>query len=139
MTIATLPALPGVTEPTLIVIVLLMLVGGMFFGVMAHCIWTAPKQGPDAISWTLGIVFVAGFLALDIWNDHRAEVLDTALITEAIAADQQITLRLDDCGPPADGLTDQIVMTIEAKADRAPRITGCHRIAHRQYITANRP
>ena len=142
MTIAPVPALPGVTEPTLIVICLLMIVGGLFVGVIAHCIWTAPKEGPSAPCWTLGIIFAVGFVALDIWNDHRADSVIRAQIAEQDRihagylprSRSQLQADINEhCGPRIDGMTDQLVMTITTASDLHPEVTGCSRIAHRQY------
>jgi hypothetical protein len=142
MSVATLPALPGVTEPTLIVIILLMAVGGAFLGVMIHCVWTAPKDGPNAPCWALGIAFVVGFLALDIWNDHRADTIIRAQIAEqdrihaGYLPRDRAQLQADinkHCGPRTDGMTEQLVMTITTASDLQPEVTGCTRIEHRQY------
>lgn len=142
MSIATLPALPGITEHTHTFIILMLIVGVLFIGAIAHCIWTAPKQGPDAISWTLGILFVVGFFALDIWNDHRADSVIRAQIAEQDRihagylprSRAQLTADINKhCGPRTDGMTDQLVMTITTESDLQPEVTGCNRIAHRQY------
>ena len=144
MSVATLPALNGVTEPTLTVIILLMIVGGAFLGVMIHCIWTAPKEGPNKPAWALGILFVAGFFALDIWNEHRGEAVVRAQIAEQdrihagyLPRDRaEIKANINDhCGPRTDLQTHQIVMTITTESDLQPEVTGCTRIAHRQYAS----
>ena len=139
MTTATLPA---VTEPTLAIIILLMIVGGLFLGIMAHCIWTAPKDGPNKPCWVLGIAFAVGFLALDIWNDHRADSVIRAQIAEQdrIHAGwlprNRAQLQADlnkHCGPRTEAMTHQLVMTITTASDLQPEVTGCTRIEHRQF------
>lgn len=142
MSIATVPALPGVTEPTLAFVILLMIIGGLFLGVMIHCICTAPKHGPNKPAWLLGIVFATGFLALDMWFDQRADTGIRAQIDEqdrihaGYLPRSRSQLQADinhHCGPRQDGMTDQLVMTITTASDLQPEVTGCSRIAHRQY------
>jgi hypothetical protein len=129
-----------ITDNTMTLISLVMLTGGIFIGVIARSLYAAgcslmPDEREQRIMIGLALLIIAA-LTIDPRDDIYISAADRALIDAATLAEQKITLNLDDCGPRTDGLTDQIVMTIEAQADQAPRITGCVRIAQRQYITA---
>lgn len=127
----------NITDSSLIIIIPLMVIGGIVIGFIARELYRQgrnllPSERAQHIGIAIALIAIAA-LTIDNRDDIYISAADRVLIDAATLAEQQITLNLDDCGPRTDGLTDQIVMTIEAQADQAPRITGCVRIAQRQY------
>lgn len=129
-------------DNTITLIALLMLGGGIFIGVIARKLHQAgssllsdERRQQIAIG---AVLLIIAALMVDPRVDPYIAPLDRALITtppEQITP-IKITVDLNDaCPPAAPGLTDQLLMTIEARSDTAPLITGCNRIAERQYLT----
>lgn len=103
----------------------------------------AKPRRPDDPNWFLGGITVIGCIAVFAVADdrdarvHRAEQQRQAIAAAGYLPPEQARLDVNlnrDCPPRRDGLSDQLVMTISTQADTGPVITGCSRIAHRQWV-----
>lgn len=142
--------MPAPTDNTLIIIAILMLLGGAFIGIILYAQHSRgpldhlPTREDYKSNWPLGIAFAVSLIALYTWSDERDRNLQARIAEQhrtqaAVAAGYlppdraRLTVDLNDCPPRTDGMTDQVLMAIATQADGQHTITGCSRIAQRQY------
>lgn len=96
----------------------------------------------DKPDWIIGTAFVALILAGNAWLDMRdlrnidAAVMEQRRIQAGFLPADRASLQIDinhACGPRTEGMTDQLVMTINTRSDLHHTVTGCSRISHRMY------
>jgi len=126
-------------EPTLIAIIALITLGSAFLVVMCYAIDRAhcSMRETERLHWMalIGVIVICALMFTGSKPDPFITALDRALITEPPQPRRLFTINLADCPPQTDGTTDQLIMTISSRSDTAPEVTGCTRIAKRQYLT----
>ena len=111
---------PPVTDHTLAVIALLIVIGGAVVGAIL-----ALSGHTRSSNWLYAGSFALLTLALLGILDDRDQRI-------AAAEQGRIVLNLNDhCPPRTDGLSDLVVMTLSTQADHGPELTSCARIAER--------
>lgn len=123
-------------EHTLLLISVLLLLGGGFIGAILWACHRAEAQIPagDQRAWKYLLITAVLLVALTRPGTDYVSPADRITLRPAPPAP---TLRqaLAACPPHTEGMTAQIVFTIESRADADPVVTGCTRIAEQQYIT----
>lgn len=118
-------------EHTLLLIVVLMLLAGAMIGAICQCIHGVESRLPahERKPWFAWAgVFILLVLAVRPQPD-----LPVGRTVQAPTPADKLTVHLTDC-PPGSGLTNQYIFTVESRADADPVVTGCTRIAERQYL-----
>lgn len=144
--------MPALTDNTLIIIAVLMLLGGALIGIVLWLTWCArtpldhlPTRDHYKSHWPMGIALVFTLSALYAWTGERdrnlqARIDNQARVQALVASGYfhpdraRLTVNLNDCPPRTDGMTDQVLMAIATQADGQHTITGCSRIAQRKYV-----
>lgn len=137
--VITVPAV--LTSPQIIIIVALTAISLICIGAMIYAIRQAGsmvrpvERGPLLL--IAGAVAAIGILMIDNRVDPYIAPLDRALITTPPAQITPIRLTVDitdACPPENEGMTTEIIMTIETRSDLEPLVTGCNRIAERSFV-----
>lgn len=131
----------AIEEHTLLIIVVLMILGGMMLGAILYAVHCAGLRTPriERTSWLTLLGFAIILIALTRPGSNAGYVSPAdRVVLQPVPTPTRPTTRLTidtttDCGPRADGHTDQIVFTIESRADANPVVTGCTRIAERSF------
>jgi flagellar basal body-associated protein FliL len=131
----------NITDSSLIIIIPLMVIGGIFIGVIATLIHQSgrkllPEERSQRILIGIALIAIAAS-TVDSRDDITISATDRAVITALREPDHLITINLADCPPQSEGSTDQLIMTITSRSDTQPEVTGCARIAQRQYTANN--
>lgn len=137
-----MPPPVNLNEFTLIIIVVLMIMGGTVIGWILHALHVAGRQVPpqERTPW---IALFGGCIAIYVLttpssSSNYISPADRVVIRPA-PPNTRLTIDTTDCGPRAPGYTDQLVFTVESRADLDPVVTGCTRIAERSFGTDTRP
>jgi hypothetical protein len=123
-------------EHDLILIAVLLILGGAMLGAILHAAHRASLTTPkiERRNWLalLGFAILAIGLTHPGANSGYISPADQIVLRPAPAT--KLTIDTSDCGPRAPGHTDQLIFTIESRADADPVVTGCTRIAKQQYV-----
>lgn len=133
-------AIPGMNDLSISILCIFAAISGaviyaMFRSIRHERSWRAAGRDPESSPFLSGALIA--LLAIGSWlivfpRDIPVRVADRITTSPAIVS-------LKDCPSPAPGLTDTIVMVIKSQADLQPTVTGCSRIAERQFQRRNKP
>ncbi len=126
------------TPPVLFVIVLavfgLICIAAMFYAIRETRSRFAPAERTQYLM-IAGTLLAVGILLIDNRVDPYIAPVDRALITTPPEPPITLTVDLaDTCPPQHEGMTSQVIMTIETRSDLQPLVTGCVRTAERSFV-----
>lgn len=147
MTAASIITVPAaLTSPQIAIMIVLAVISLVCIGAMAYAIRTTSHsfqpQERRQLLMIAAVVAGIGYMLIDNRADPYIAPLDRALITTPPEQITPITLTVDiatACPPQDEGMTSQIIMTIETRSDLEPLVTGCNRIADRAYVVNAEP
>lgn len=128
-------------DNTLILLCLLIFLGGLIVGIVLQALRaTGQNFWPSERcqrAYIIAALIVIALLTVNPAPDIPLTPIDRALVR---VPPERVVVDLSHCPPAMPGTTDQLLMTIETRSDTTPLVTGCTRIAEREYTaTASRP